>query len=82
MNAESKLPDFEGKTPKEMRRDWLRFMADQDWTEESIMPADWVRMTIEMLILNEGLPSEVWARKCLDQQLAIFLQQQPQWRGE
>ena len=69
-----KLPDLDGKTPKEMRRAWLRFMADCDWTAGSVEygHAEFVRLSIEMMILNIGLPSEEWARNTFRRQFATF----------
>lgn len=75
----SELPNFDGKTPKEMRRAWAVFMADQDWEigSEWHAKAEFVRLAIETLILNQNPTrdddhSEYWARHSLRQQLAAF----------
>ena len=67
-----KLPDLDGKTPKEMRRAWLRFMADHDLTGELYIKAEYVRLSIEELILNDGTPAEPVSQKNLEQRLANF----------
>lgn len=75
-NEKNVLPSFDGKSPKEMRRAWLRFMADHDWAVGSAeyIQAEYVRLSIECLILNDGSPAELWAQKALEQQLAAFSQ--------
>lgn len=76
-------PSFDGLAPKEMRRAWLRFMADRDWDrhDELFIAAEQVRLSIEMLILNVGRDAESWAGKQLEHQLAAFSAVWSQWRG-
>ena len=75
------LPDLDGKTPKEMRRAWLRFMADRDFSFPGLayQQAEFVRLSIEALIFNLDSPAEIWARKVLEQQLDAF---RASWRAE
>lgn len=71
-NRKSVPPSFDGLTPKEMRRAWLRFMADHDLTGELYVKAEYVRLSIEELILNDGTEAELMSQKNLEQQLAAF----------
>jgi len=75
MNEKTELPVFDGKSPKEMRRAWALFMANHDWDigTELHTKAEFVRLSIDMLILNDDRPAELWAQKNLEQQLAAFV---------
>lgn len=61
-------------TPKQLRRAWLRFIADNNWStgSEIYRQAQSVLLSIDMLILNLGREAEAWARRDLAKQLAAF----------
>lgn len=80
-NRKSVLPSFDGKTPKEIRRDWLRFMADQDLTDDLFVRAEYIRLAIEELILNDGRDAELSSQKNLKQRIATFSVLWDQRRG-
>lgn len=83
MSEKSKLPDFEGMTPKEMRRTWARFRADHNWGVGTAIDAqaEAVRFSIDMLILNIGWDAEEWSRRKLEQEFAAFSRLWDYWRG-
>ena len=65
------VPDLFALTPKQMRKAWVRFMGDcDDWDEAGWEQAQFVLMSIETLVLNEGTTGESFARRNLERQLA------------
>lgn len=77
----TEMPDFEGMYPKEMRRAWAVFMADHDLTGPLHIAAEYVRLSIEELILNLNRDAEPNSRRNLDQKIATFRQMWAERRG-
>lgn len=74
MRTVHKLPDLAGLSPKFKLRAWEKWKADQDeFPEELEALAEFVRLSIKTLILNEKQPSAfAWAEKKLAEELAAF----------
>ena len=66
------LPSILEMEPKKARRAWARFMADNDFVGNEFVRAEYVRLSIEELILNQGREAEPTSRNNLASQIAIF----------
>lgn len=68
---------------KKIRREWLRWIADQNWDPDSALykQADKISWWIGRLIDNIGFDAETWMRGNLTEQLAIMSEMLVQRRG-